>query len=327
MAGSDTRKTVLITGCSAHGLGHALAIAFHDAGLRVFATARNPDKMTGLRERGIECLPLDVLDEESIKSCVESVRGLTRRDGEDEGRLDCLVNNAGGGYNMPVADISIPEAKALFDLNVWSCIAVTQAFLPLLINAAKPITTTNPSSPRISKSKSHPPPSLILNNTSVSSVEPTPHNSAYHASKAATAMFSTHMRIELQPFNIHVIDLKTGCVHSNFHANHQDGRASLPGDSIYAPVREQTESAMRNAFPIREDPGKWAKDVVRDVLGSWDKGGQGGGMPLEIWRGTGSWRTWFYNCTFWPTGWWDEWWRKAVGLDLLREKVRKSHGC
>jgi 1-acylglycerone phosphate reductase len=90
------RRTVLITGCSAHGLGHALAIAFHNAGLRVFATARTPEKMDGLRELGIECLQLDVLDEGSIERCVEDMRRLTGQDG-DGGRLDCLVNNAGGG--------------------------------------------------------------------------------------------------------------------------------------------------------------------------------------------------------------------------------------
>ncbi|KAJ9606914.1 hypothetical protein H2200_008925 [Cladophialophora chaetospira] len=217
---------------------------------------------------------------------------------------------------MPVSDISLPDAKALFDLNVWSYITITQAFLPLLINAAK----TSPS------------PSLILNNTSVSSIEQTPHNSAYHASKAAAAMFSTHMRIELEPFNLHVIDMKTGCVHSRFHANHQEGIASLPENSLYArdsKVQEMTEGAMRGAFPDREDPEVWARNVVNDIMSTWDRRAWLGGsaLPLEIWRGTGAWRTWFYNCTFWPTGWWDEWWRKAVGLDLLKEKVRKGYGA
>ena len=95
---SSSRRNVLITGCSAHGLGHALAIAFHNAGLRVFATARDPAKMEGLAELGIECLQLDVLDEESIKRCVGEVRKLTSREGErGGGKLDCLVNNAGGG--------------------------------------------------------------------------------------------------------------------------------------------------------------------------------------------------------------------------------------
>jgi NAD(P)-dependent dehydrogenase (short-subunit alcohol dehydrogenase family) len=203
------------------------------------------------------------------------------------------------GYNMPVSDISIPEAKSLFDLNVWSYIGVTQAFLPLLIWAAS-------SSSR---------PSLIINNNSVSSVEPTPHNSVYHASKAASAMFSTHMRIELAPFNVRVVELKTGCVHSKFHANHQGGNASLPPTSIYQPVKTQTESAMRNAFPDREDPEKWARDVVQDIARHWDN------PPKEIWRGTGAWRTWFAN-TFFPVGWWDQSWRKAVGLDLLENKSR-----
>jgi 1-acylglycerone phosphate reductase len=226
---------------------------------------------------------------------------------------------------VPVSDISIPEGKALFDLNVWSYISVTQAFLPLLMTAAA------------AASSSSSPPSLILNNTSISSIEPTPHNSAYCASKAAAAMFSTHMRIELQPFNVHVIDLKTGCVHSRFHDNHQDGNASLPATSIYArdeTVKAKTEQTMRGAYPDREDPEKWARDVVADVVGTWDRrawfGGLGRGvgaaLPLEIWRGTGAWRTWFYYCTIWPTGRWDEWWRRAVGLDLLRKQVRGAYG-
>jgi 1-acylglycerone phosphate reductase len=34
------------------------------------------------------------------------------------GSPEILINNTGGGYNMPVADIEISKAKALFDLNV-----------------------------------------------------------------------------------------------------------------------------------------------------------------------------------------------------------------
>ena len=124
------KKTVLITGCSTHSLGYALALAFHDAGFRVFATARNEAKMQGLIEeaktrtltkRGknsrqahddesadvdvdidvdIELVKLDVLDQASIDNCVATVERLIdegARSGRNVAGLSCLVNNAGGG--------------------------------------------------------------------------------------------------------------------------------------------------------------------------------------------------------------------------------------
>src|ERR1700712_4043024 len=121
---STSKQTVLITGCSDGGLGAALAIAFHEAGLHVYATARNPSKLEEVKSHGIETLTLDVLSDSSIAACVAKLS-----------QLDILVNNAGAAYSMPVTDLAIAEAKKLFDLNVWSYIAVTQAFLPLLLKS------------------------------------------------------------------------------------------------------------------------------------------------------------------------------------------------
>ncbi|KAI8654051.1 Oxidoreductase, short-chain dehydrogenase/reductase family [Fusarium sp. Ph1] len=81
------RHTVL--GCSDGGHAVALAVAFHNKGLRVFATARNLAKTKPSREADIESLELDVTSEESIKACVGQVSELTH------GKLDFLVNNAG----------------------------------------------------------------------------------------------------------------------------------------------------------------------------------------------------------------------------------------
>ena len=117
-------RTVLITGCSDGGLGASLALAFHAAGLRVYATARNPSKLDQVSSAGIETLTLDVLSSESIKNTVTKLPN-----------LDILVNNAGAEYLMPVADVDIADAKRLFDLNVWSYIEVMQAFLPLLLKS------------------------------------------------------------------------------------------------------------------------------------------------------------------------------------------------
>jgi 1-acylglycerone phosphate reductase len=75
---STFKRTVLITGCSGGGLGGAaLAVAFHDAGLQVYATARNPSKMTKLASLGIETLTLNVLSDSS-KAAMAMISNLMR---------------------------------------------------------------------------------------------------------------------------------------------------------------------------------------------------------------------------------------------------------
>ena len=277
------KRTVLITGCSDGGLGAALAVAFHEAGLHVYATARNPSKMTQVASLGIETLTLDVQSDTSIAACVSKLSD-----------LDILVNNAGAGYNIPVSDLSIPEAKKLFDLNVWSYLAVTQAFLPLLL-----------------KSKG-----MIVNQTSIASVTTLPFQSAYTASKAAMAMFSDSQRLELEPFGITVVDLKTGLVTSNFVKNQKEViQASLPKGSIYEPAKEAVEKTMRS--DDYEDSGmptqQWAGLVVKDLLKKRP--------PPVIWRGAQAWLV--RIGTVLPFGMLDGMIKKMSGVDIVEQMVRK----
>ena len=83
MAAKDERKTVLITGCSPGGIGHALALSFHARGLRVFATARTARQISDLVEKGIETLPLVVDNDESILSSFRTIESLTEGRGLD----------------------------------------------------------------------------------------------------------------------------------------------------------------------------------------------------------------------------------------------------
>jgi len=86
-----SKKTVLITGCSEGGIGHSLALEWHNRGYRVFATARRLEAMEALSRTGIECLAMDVTDSASLEKVAEDV---SQRTG---GTLDVLVNNAGQG--------------------------------------------------------------------------------------------------------------------------------------------------------------------------------------------------------------------------------------
>ena len=88
---SRSQPSVLITGCSAGGIGSALAFSFANRGLLVFATARNTSKIDPKLAvlSNVEVLELETTSTESIAKAAEAVG---KRTG---GRLDYLVNNAG----------------------------------------------------------------------------------------------------------------------------------------------------------------------------------------------------------------------------------------
>lgn len=277
-------RIVLITGCSEGGMGAELAKAFHAAGLKVYATARDQSKMKGLTDLGIETISLDIRSEASIKKCVEQISS-----------LDILVNNAGASYTMPIADMSIQKAKDLFDTNVWGHLALTQSFIPLLQKSSK---------------------AMVVNHTSVGVGAAIPFQAAYNASKAAMSMFSDVLRLELQPFDIAVVNLKTAGVKTNIVNNVQAEQPRLPESSIYAPAKELTEKALRLEWveSIGIPAEQWAKEVVGDLLKR--------SPPPVIYRGESAWLAWFG--TVLPFGWVDGMFRKMTGLDKVELEIR-SH--
>ncbi|TQN64196.1 NADPH-dependent 1-acyldihydroxyacetone phosphate reductase [Colletotrichum shisoi] len=262
---SQRKLNILITGCSPGGMGAALATVFHDAGHHVYATARNPSKLAPLAAQGMRTIPLDVTSASSVQSAVEAVSS-SLVDGEG---LDMLVNNAAGSYSMPIADVSLDAARALFDQNVWAQVAVTQAFLPLLLKSA---TTTASGGPGRA---------MVVNHTSVGSVAALPFQGVYNASKAALAMLSATMRLELAPFGIGVVDLKTAGVRTNIISNNNvNARAEgLPAGSIYGPAREVVEKAMSQKGLAERGvtPEQWAAEVAALLLGK--------NPPAVIWKG------------------------------------------
>ncbi|KAI0014734.1 hypothetical protein F4780DRAFT_171482 [Xylariomycetidae sp. FL0641] len=219
------RKTVLITGCTPGGIGHALCLEYHRQGVLVIATARRPDVLAGLGELGIRTLPLDVTDARSIERCHEEVAAI------NGGKLDILINNAGLTHTHPATDLDMPDVRTTFETNVFGVMAMCQAFIDQLI-AAK---------------------GLIINMSSLSSVSPYLFGSAYCATKAAVSAYSRTLRLELEPYDVRVMVSMTGTVKSNT-ANHGD--RVLPDDSLYRAVLHifkwrcnfsQTASAMDTA--------------------------------------------------------------------------------
>lgn len=235
---TESKRKVLITGCSDGSLGAGLASALHKAGLHVYATARDTKKMANLAALGIDTRELDVLSDSSIAACAAKIP-----------ELDILINNAGTNHPMPVVDLDIPAAKKLFDLNVWSYIAVTQAFLPVLLKSTHG--------------------AIIANQTSAAGVLAVPWQATYNASKAAMSAFSDTMRLELESFGIKVIDLKTSLVKSNMVSEVKKTTGpKLPQGSIFEPARELVESILRGDPYVGggQDQAEWAEAVLKDLL-------------------------------------------------------------
>ena len=153
-----------------------------------------------------------------------------------------------------------------------------------------------------------------MNQTSVASVIAVPFQSAYNALKAAMAMFSACLRLELQPFDITVVDLKTGTVKSNFAEDKIASTVSLPEGSIYEKAKEVAENFMRGGE--YKDDGmpteQWARLVAQDLLKQRP-------TPI-IWSGGHARMSWF--STILPFGWLDGMVKKIIKFDVVEKLVR-----
>ena len=101
---APSKQVVLITGCSDSGLSFALAIAFHKASWRIFASTRSISKLKQTQDLGTETLQLDTVVRESITSAVSRIRELA------SDSLDVLLNNADTTDPlMPTLDVDIAK--------------------------------------------------------------------------------------------------------------------------------------------------------------------------------------------------------------------------
>ena len=136
---SSLLPVVLLTGCSAGGIGHELARALAASGAAlVIATARDVSKMEGLlvaaaaggkNSSGIlALLPLDVADDASVSEAAAKVLELTGGRG-----IDVLINNAGATFKGTALDSEVSATARLFDANVFGLLRATQALTKQMV--------------------------------------------------------------------------------------------------------------------------------------------------------------------------------------------------
>lgn len=217
----------LVTGASS-GIGRVIAARLAGAGYRVFGTSRSPERAEPLP--GVTFLPLDVTDDRSVTSCVESV--LAQAAG-----IDLLVNNAGIATFGAVEELSIDDARRLFETNFFGLLRVTQAVLPTMRRVRA---------------------GCIVNIGSVSGLLPIPFAAMYSASKYAVEGLTEALRHEVAAFGIRVTVVEPGFFKSDLIGESQRSARELED---YRDVEQRVLERIRR-IDARADPPTAVADVV-----------------------------------------------------------------
>jgi NADP-dependent 3-hydroxy acid dehydrogenase YdfG len=221
MSSGSKKKVAMVTGASS-GIGKAIVQQLLKEGWIVYGAARRVEKMADIEAMGAKVLPLDVTDDASMTTAVQTLLSA-------EGQIDALVNNAGYGSYGALEDVPLQEAKRQFDVNVFGLMRLTQLVLPSM-RAAKSGT--------------------IVNISSMGGRIWMPIGGWYHATKHAVEVLSDALRMETEPFGIRVVVVQPGAIESEWSSiaaqtlrENSQGSAYQAGVEPMAKVLEDYQNA------------------------------------------------------------------------------------
>ncbi|MDR9752486.1 SDR family oxidoreductase [Pseudomonas sp. SZMC_28357] len=126
------KRQALVTGAN-KGIGFAIAKGLAEAGMAVWMGARDRSRgeaaVAELRGEGLDVrfLQLDVADPESVQRAVATLSA-------EIDALEVLINNAGIIIDVttPPSQVRMEDMKAVYEVNLFGPVRVTQAVLPLI---------------------------------------------------------------------------------------------------------------------------------------------------------------------------------------------------
>ena len=113
-------KVAIVTGISS-GIGRSTAVALAQAGFKVFGRSARPTP----RCRRVSSAWCWTCGMNRRRRAVAEVQ-------QTAGRIDVLVNNAGGALSGAIEETRTEQAQALFDVNFFGAVRVTRAVLPVM---------------------------------------------------------------------------------------------------------------------------------------------------------------------------------------------------
>ncbi|MXU65231.1 SDR family NAD(P)-dependent oxidoreductase [Oceanomicrobium pacificus] len=185
------QKSLLITGCSS-GIGLDAARGMAKRGWRVFATCRQQKDVDRLVAEGLESLPLDLADTDSIAAALDTVLERTG------GTLDALFNNGAFGTPGAVEDLPRGALREIFEVNLFGQFDLIKRVMPVM------------------RAQGH---GRIVNNSSVLGFTPLRMRGAYVATKYAMEGLTDVLRLESEPAPVDIILIEPGPITSRIREN------------------------------------------------------------------------------------------------------------
>jgi NADP-dependent 3-hydroxy acid dehydrogenase YdfG len=229
-------RTVLITGASS-GIGLATAELMARRGWHVAATARDITALEALPH--VAAFPLDVTDEDSIRSAVAAT--VSRFGG-----IDVLVNNAGNGVCGPLEGASSAEIDRLFRTSVIGTISTIRHVMPIMRAQRR---------------------GTIVNVSSIGGRLAAPFACLYHASQFAIEGFSESFRYEaaLHGIRVKVVE-PAGLIgrslhrtaHAAYDAPFDHYMTRIEADDRKAPAPDAVAEAILEAAVDRSERLRYA---------------------------------------------------------------------
>lgn len=218
------KKTWIITGASAGGIGEGIARAVLNHGGNAVVTARTMDKLESIaKDYPQNCLPvtLEMADKSGMQEIV-------RRTVEKFGTVDVLVNNAGHGYRSSVEEGEETAVQELFETNLFGPVRMIKAVLPVMREKGA---------------------GLIMNTTSIAAERSAVGSAYYAASKAALDLLTDGLSKELKPLGIRVMVIEPGSFRTHFYD------AALKSSPLTIDAYKDSTWKNANAVNKRMQPG------------------------------------------------------------------------
>ncbi|MDU9393046.1 SDR family oxidoreductase [Pseudomonas japonica] len=210
-----TGKVVLVTG-GTKGIGAGIAQAYLDAGAAVIVCARNaPEQLPASGGRRAVFCAVDVRDADSLQALFAGIQ-------RDFGRLDVLVNNAGGAPAADAATASPRFHESIIRLNLIAPLNVAQHANRLMQAQEQG--------------------GCIVFIGSVAAQRPSPGTAAYGAAKAGVLALVTSLAVEWAP-KVRVVTVSPGLVLTDQAHLHYGSEAGIAAVGAGIPAGRMADAA------------------------------------------------------------------------------------